>query len=217
MKHLSFTLTAVFFFFFGQAFAQENERYTEAMKKGLELIQTAESPDAMTTAANHFERIAETESDKWLPGYYAAYCLTMQSFMIQDGEQKDEVLDVAQEWIDKITAIDAEESEIYALQAMIYQARIQVDVMRRGPEMSMLQMSALEEAEDLNEDNPRVYFLRGQNTYYTPKFFGGGAKAAKPILDQAKEKYDAFEAEDELAPNWGGDRVVYLLSQYEEE
>lgn len=215
MKLLTITLATVFVLTTGQLAAQEDDQYTSAMKEGLELLQAAESSDDLMAASNHFERIASAEGDKWLPGYYASYALTMVSFNEQNGEKKDEILDLAQDWVDKISDIEGKESEIFALQAMIYQARIQVDPMARGAEMSMLQMSALQEAEDLNPDNPRIFFLRGQNTYYTPEFFGGGAEAARPILEEAKKKYDAYEVEDELAPDWGKERVDYLLSLYE--
>lgn len=207
------TILAICITFSAQA---QGDRYTAAMQKGLSLLSDAESIEDMTAVVNHFERVAQAESQEWLPGYYAAYTLSMQSFQTEGGEEKDELLDKAQDWIDNIQELAPEESEILVMQAMIYQARIQVDFMARGAEMSMLQASALAEAEEMNPENPRIFLLRGQNTYYTPEFFGGGAEAARPILETAKEKFEAYESDNELAPAWGSGSLEYLLAQYEE-
>lgn len=215
MNRFSAFLTAIALIVSLSSFAQD-ERYTAAMQKGMAQLREATSTEDMTAVVNHFERVAQAESEEWLPGYYAAYTLSMQSFMTENGEEKDDLLDKAQEWIDHIQPMAPEESEILVMQAMIYQARIQVDFMARGAEMSMLQASTLAEAEELNPENPRVFLLRGQNTYYTPEFFGGGAEAAKPILETAKAKFEAFETENELAPAWGNGRLEYLLARYEE-
>lgn len=215
MNRFSSFLTILILFFTLSIHAQE-DRYVAAMKKGLSQLSEIESIEDMTAVVNHFERVAQAESAEWLPGYYAAYTLSMQSFRTENGEEKDELLDKAQEWIDNILEMEPEESEILVMQAMIYQARIQVDFMARGAEMSMLQAAALAEAEELNPANPRVFLLRGQNTYYTPEFFGGGAEAARPILETAREKFDAYESDNELAPAWGNGRLEFLLAQYEE-
>jgi len=75
-------------------------------------------------------------------------------------------------------------SEVLALRANYYQAKLQGSPMMApyyGPKAGNI----LEVA--LNEDptNPRAYLLMGQNLFYTPAMFGGGADKAKPFLEKA--------------------------------
>ena len=197
--------------------AQPGEAYLAAMQQGLTQLGAVETIEDYTAVANHFARIAEAEPAEWLPAYYVGYAYTMQSFMVKKDKEKDAVLDIAQEWLDKASAINPEESEILVLQAMLYQGRIQVDMMRRGAEFSMLQASVLAEAEELNPDNPRIFLMRGQNTYYTPAFFGGGKEAAQADLETAASKFETYEAPSEIWPSWGAERAAWFMEKYAEE
>ena len=63
--------------------------------------------------------------------------------------------------------------------------------------------ASLETAKTLNPENPRIYFLEGVNKVNLPPSFGGGADLAKPILEEAVSKFEAFTNEDPLWPGWG--------------
>jgi hypothetical protein len=63
--------------------------------------------------------------------------------------------------------------------------------------------SSLDEAYQNNPSNPRIYFLRGKSTIYTPVFMGGGKKAALPYLQHAIELYHEFRPKNNLYPYWG--------------
>ncbi len=197
------------------AIGQSQRAYQRHMKGGIELLNSTETEIHYALAAQTFQQAEGEYPEEWLPGYYLAYTHIMQSFDMAGGTVKDSLLDLAQAAIDRATAIQAEESELLVLQAYLYQARIQVDMANRGPEMTMHQRSALFEAEQLNPDNPRIYLLRGQNTWFMPAFFGGGAEAAKPSILTAREKYAAFEAPSEIWPSWGEERLEYFLEQYD--
>ncbi len=53
------------------------------------------------------------------------------------------------------------------------------------------------------------------NAYYTPKMFGGGAEAARPLYEEAKVRYAAFRPASALAPNWGERQLLGRLKQYD--
>ena len=181
---------------------QEN-RYTTAMLTAIEKMEQAYYPADLTESANQFERIATAEKSRWMPYYYASYCLISMSFDEKDGNKKDQILDRAQELLDKAMELEAEQSELYTLQAFLYPSRIMVDPMGRGMELIGKMLASLETAKELNPDNPRAYFLEGVNKLNLPPSLGGGADVAKPILEEALIKFEAFANEDPLWPGWG--------------
>ncbi|MEN8118038.1 MAG: hypothetical protein ABFS16_13725 [Bacteroidota bacterium] len=189
-----------------------SSNYEEVMKTNIDKMYKSTSSVELQILANQFERIANAEKDKWLPGYYAAYCFTSSIFFDEmETDDKHKQLDKAQAIIENLLKKHNEESEIYALQALVYQLRI--TDMSKGYKYSTLSAKAIDEAERLNSDNPRVYYLRGSNTFHTPKMFGGGPAKAKPHLEKALEMFETQKPECELAPTWGKEHNNQLLNQ----
>lgn len=183
-------------------FTQEN-KYQEAMTSTIEALDNASGPDEYLECANRFERIASAEKTLWMPYYYASYSLVVMSFDEADGEKKDQVLDRAQELLDAALKLEPEESELHVLQAFLYPSRILVDPMGRGMIYMEKMFGSLETAKALNPDNPRIYFLEGVNKVNLPPSMGGGIELAKPILEEAMAKFEVFNSNDPLWPNWG--------------
>jgi hypothetical protein len=181
----------------------QEDRYTTAMLGAIKKMEQASDPADLMESANRFERIATAEKSRWMPYYYASYSLISMSFDENDGNKKDQILDRAQELLDKAMELEAEESELYTLQAFLYPSRIMVDPMGRGMNLIGKILASLETAKKLNPDNPRAYFLEGVNKLNLPPSLGGGADVAKPILEEALVKFEAFANEDPLWPGWG--------------
>ncbi|MCF6183324.1 MAG: hypothetical protein L3J56_01640 [Bacteroidales bacterium] len=191
---LSFTLTSVF---------AQNGMYKREMKKNINLLYSAKDIAEYQTIANKFDLIAEKEKDEWLPLYYASFARILMSYKEQNGEKKDALLDEAQKPLDKAFKIKEKESELFVLQGMLYQARISVSPMARGYRYSSLSNNFLEDAQEIDEENPRIYYLEGMNALNMPSMFGGGKEKALPYFQKGKEKYDKFTTSNELMPNWG--------------
>ena len=181
----------------------QQDPYTNAMKSAIELMEQASEPGELAESANRFERIATAEKSKWMPYYYASYSLVSMSYDEGDGAQRDLILDRAQDLLDQALELEPKESELHVLQAFLYPSRILVDPMGRGMTYIELMFSSLEKAKSLNPENPRSYFLEGVNKLNLPPSFGGGADVAKPILEEALVKFEAFTNEDPLWPSWG--------------
>jgi hypothetical protein len=181
----------------------QGTQYEEAMKQAIGEMNSNEHPQGLLEAANTFERISLNEPDQWLPLYYAAYAYILISYQEQELTQKDPLLDKAQGFLDKAFCLAPGESELYALQAFLYPSRITVDPMGRGMEYMGLLNQAIDKAIELNPENPRSYYLRAIITLNLPEAFGGGAGAAKPVFEKAKEKFDRFQPESSLSPDWG--------------
>ncbi len=156
-----------------------------------------------TDAANFFERIAQMESSEWLPLYHAAHAWLIMGFMETDVSKKDPYFDKAQGFVDRALKIAPDESELYTLQAFIYPGKMSVDPMGRGPALVGRMNAALDKAIRLNPDNPRNYYLQAITLLNMPEAFGGGKAVAKPIFEKAREKFEQFQAQSPLWPNWG--------------
>ena len=184
------------------SFAQDNS-YKHAMETALEKLSQASTINDYTDAANFFERIAQIESSEWLPLYHAAHAWLIMGFMEEDVLKKDPCFDKAQEFVDRALEIAPDESELYTLQAFIYPGRMSVDPMGRGPALVGKMNETLDKAIRLNPDNPRSYYLQAVTLLNMPEAFGGGKAVAKPIFEKAREKFDQFQPQSPLWPNWG--------------
>ncbi|QIA08142.1 tetratricopeptide repeat protein [Draconibacterium halophilum] len=181
----------------------QGKNYEAAMTAALEKMKSSETVANFQQAANTFERISITETKEWLPLYYASYSMIVISYFDQDVNKKDAYLDKAQQFLDKAFKIAPDESELYSLQAFLYPSRITVDPMGRGMEYMPKMNAAIDKAIALNPENPRSYYLRAITLFNMPEQFGGGADAARPHFETAKEKFDRFEPKSPLHPNWG--------------
>lgn len=192
----------------------QSEQYEGAMKQQLSLLDSAStySANGMQQLANTFERIAEAEKTQWLPYYYAAYCRVNEAYMAKDKSKVDGLADKALVNIEKAQALKGKDSEISCIQSMISSARIGVDPMTRGMKYGPESGAYLEEAKQLNPENPRVYMLQGQSLLYTPEAFGGSKTKAKETFELALKKFAAFKPESALAPNWGEHYVKQLIA-----
>lgn len=195
------------------SFAQTNDdKFKTGMKKGLEMLDASKSPDDFLKTSNYFERIAQAESKQWLPPYYAAYGNLLAGLTSRDKAIQDQYYDKALVQIDQANNLSAENSEIYALKGYIQFMKMSVDPQARLSFMASSSAS-LGKAKALNPENPRIYLINGQNTFYTPEAFGGGKLKAKPILENAVAKFAIFKPATELDPIWGSDRAKALLAQ----
>ncbi len=215
MKKITILFFAVLFGTF--AFAQ-NEKYIAVMEKTIAQMIPQQSTEKWQACANAFERIANAESDQWLPAYYHAYCNMMMA--LNGYQQKTEFepyLDKAQESLDKAAKLEPNNSEILSLQAYIYQGRIWPNPMVNGATYAPKSIATCDKAIELDPTNPRPYYLKGQNTYFTPEFFGGGAKNALPFLKEANEKFQTFVKASAIHPDWGMGANNYFLEKAEQD
>lgn len=193
--------------------AQESSDYIMVMLEQKKAMKNANSIADYQNLANGFERIGNAESNQWHPLYYAGLCYVNMSFFNSTAVQKDAYLDKAQSFIDKAMEIHPDESEIYVLQALTYQGRIQVDAAQRGMTFSQKAAQSVNEAKEYNPENPRAFYLLGMNVLHTPEAFGGGAANACPLFKKADELFIAEKPEHVLSPTWGSEGNQKQIAQ----
>lgn len=193
------------------AASADEDKFVPAIKKGLELLSNAQSPDQFQLAANHFERIASAETKEWLPLYYAAYANLNAGLTETDKTKQDALYDRALSQLKAAEEISKENSEILAMQGYVVLMKLAVDPMVRGMNMMPEGMALLQKAKTADPENPRVYLIEGQFKFYTPEAYGGGKAAAQPILQIGKEKYAVATRASDIVPQWGKQRLEELL------
>ncbi len=180
-----------------------------------QVMNTGDAAELQALAAK-LERAATVAPADWLPRYYQAYALLISAFTSkEDGDAKDALLDRAEVALAQARQLKGDESELLALQAYVYQARLGISPMLRSMKYSRMVSETVTLAKKADATNPRPYLIGANNVYYTPSMFGGGAEAAKPLFEEAKAKYAAFRPAGPLAPNWGQNQVLGRLKKYE--
>ncbi len=193
--------------------AQSNSKYEEAMSKGMDLLIKSETSADFLSTSNQFERIANKENKDWLPKYYRAYTLLLAGIFEKENDAKDALFISALEQTNQADLLNPENSEIYTLKGYVQFMTMTVDPTNRAANAIPTAMASLAKARKLDPMNPRPDFVQGQNTFYTPEYFGGGAQLAKPYLTNAAQKFEIQKKTEAFAPSWGKDRCLMLLSE----
>jgi len=193
-----------------------DDKYEKEIKKNLEKIDECKAPNDFIKLANNFERIAVAEKDKWLPYYYSAFVYVLASYVDSSNSRKDIYLDKSDKFNNIADSLQPNNSEIYTLKGMISQARMQVDPMNRWQKYGADATKSFTKAMEIDTLNPRPEYLIGVGVFFTPKQFGGGPTAAKPILEKSLAKFEKFVPENEIMPKWGKEQVIDYLKQINE-
>jgi hypothetical protein len=215
MKHILFLATMLFTL---TAFSQ-NEKFIKTMETSIAAFDTTRSVDRMKELANKFERIGEAEKTQWLPYYYAAIANVNMGYGLSggqmgvNGDKIDPLADKAEKLINKADELSKNNSEIYVVKKMIATLRLMVDPMNRYMQYGPAAAQALETAKKLNPENPRVYYLDGQDKLYTPEQYGGSKTEAVKLFEIALQKFTAFKPESSIAPSWGKQMTEYFLGE----
>jgi len=184
--------------------AQSN--YEQGMKKAFELW--GSNP---TEAANLFERIANAESENWLPAYYAAHVKVGQAFMEKDKDKLSALLESAQGLVNDASAISKNNPEIMVIQALVHTAWIASDGMVYGPTLSPKVATIYGQALQLAPDNPRVLFSKAEWDMGSARFFGQDTTPYCKDVERALELFATFKPETPFHPNWGKERAEQVL------
>ena len=194
----------------------QDAKFAKAMEKNIALIDSANTQSSVSLfqdAYNGFERIANANPKEWLPLYYQSFCEIMMGMKQDNNVKKDEYFDKADALISKADDIKPDNSEIYVMKSFVTSMKISVDPQTRGQQLGMKSGMLLGKAIQLDPENPRAYFLKGQGLLYTPPAFGGGKDKAIPVLETAVEKFAKFKPANNIMPNWGEARCKAALAE----
>ncbi|RYY86210.1 MAG: hypothetical protein EOO15_15100 [Chitinophagaceae bacterium] len=198
-------------------FAQ-GDKYKSAMQPRVTALDTTRDFTALNDLAAGFERIADAEKTQWLPYYYAALARINAGYTLTQGKtpatttQLDPIADQSEALLNKAEALSKDNSEIFVVRKMIATLRMMGNPMARYMTYGPQAAAALATAKQLNPENPRVYYLEGQDKFFTPAQFGGSKEEAVVLWNEALKKFDSFKPADPLAPTWGRRNTEYFLT-----
>ncbi len=216
MKNLTFIFTASCILLALPVNSQENkidtiksnstelQQFKEDLKSSVADFDSARSTNDLVSACNRLGLIAKKYNDQWAANYYACYSLTILSYIEKDTKKKDAYLDVAEVYLNNVkNEYKTEYDELYVLTAMYDNARLAVQPATRYKKFGDLFNENIEKAKSLQPNNPRIYYLKGNSVYYTPKMFGGGAKNALSYFEKADPLFKNESKDDIFKPYWG--------------
>lgn len=199
------------FMMFGVLVASaQSDKYVAAMQKNLLMFDSAKTTADLLSVANTFERIGDADKTQWLPYYYAGLALSTAGWNDQKMD-KDANSTRINTLCDKAEALD-KNSEIYVLRNMSATQQMMVDPQTRYMTYGVQAGKDLEIATQLNPDNPRIYYLKGESLFNTPVAFGGGKDKAKPMFEKAIALFQTDKPKP-LWPNWGRERSEAELAK----
>ena len=190
----------------------QSKEFAGAMGQALGQYASCKTIEDFQALGNRFGLIANAEKEEWLPLYYRAHCYIMMSFMEPtDAAKKDNYLDEAEKSITKMIELAPKESEVYALQSLLYSARLVVNPMERGQEYGALSGQAVGTALGLDANNPRAKFIKLRNDMGTAQFFGKDIKEYCPQASELLANWDNYKLRSPLYPAWGKDQVAEIV------
>lgn len=194
-------------------FSSAND-YQKELGKSIEaLLQVDDNPEEYLALAHKFEALSKTKEKEWLPLYYAALSNVWATFSDDNKAHTDSILDHCTSLLERAEELSGDKSELLCLHSLVASAKIMVDPRTRGMKYAAQSSGFLDNAQKANPNNPRVYFVKAQSLIFTPEMFGGGCKNAKPLADEAFEKYQTFKPKSAFAPNWGLSECVELQKE----
>ena len=150
------TITLIVILISTIGFAQS--KYQQGMTKAFELWKS-EKP---WEAANLFERIAQVETDNWLPPFYVAQINVFNSYSEKDKEKMVAQMDKARNFLNDAKALTENNAELLVLEAQLLTAWVVYDGQQYGMKYSQKIAELYKQAFDLAPDNPRVVLGKAQ-------------------------------------------------------
>jgi hypothetical protein len=183
--------------------AKAQDNYQTEMRKNIDQLDTINNVNSINGSISFFTAAYGLKND-WHALYEECFAYIKLSKAVKSDEDKKAALQTAANLLDKLPEQNDEIQVLKAYYAMNY---LTVDHTEWQTYLPMLQ-EALQKAETLNPDNPRVYFLSGIMKYNMPAAMGGGHDEGLTILKKAKEKFSTYQPADGLAPGWGRREVL---------
>jgi len=203
MKHL-ITLALILV----SAIVGAQTNFDKGMQKAFEFWGNNQWDDA----ENVFERIANAETQQWLPHYYIAQINSLKSWTVKDETVLKAQLDKAQEHLDAALKISENNPELMVMQAQVLTNWVAFDGQTYGMKYSAKIAELYAKAYAMAPDNPRVVLGKAEWDMGSARFFGQDIKPFCDDIEKSIELFANFKPETPFSPNWGKDRAIDVLA-----
>ncbi len=165
----------------------------------------------MDKLAKQLKEVSNPKAEK-LAHYWRAYLHYYQTiYFMENNEEKaaEKHIDKA---IDLLENMEEKNSEDYALLAMARGLSIPFKAGIRAPFISGKASKNANKALELNQQNPRAYFVIASNDFYTPEQYGGGKIVEENLLKAIN--LPAQDKPNPYLPAWGHQEAYEMLIKF---
>ena len=208
MQNLWIIITLLLMSLFTQSKAQTS--YDAEMEKAISEFQQSETLVDFDKTAQHFDQIAQSNPDNWLPVYYSMFMKTLAAFQMEP-KQALKTSDRLDDQFQKLESLNPNESEALILRALYRTVKVAKDPQRYGMTLPSAIIRDYNEALRLEPENPRATYLMAQFNMESAPYWGKDPKQYCPQIEQAKQLFLKEEKSD-FEPNWGEDRTDEILN-----
>ena len=152
------------------------------------------------------------QTDQNLYRYWQAYALFYEAILHMQNQDEKPAEVTTNLAINMLKKLDAKTSEDFALLAMLQGFSVQFKPGVKAPFISGRSGKNARIAREMNPQNPRAYYVLGNNDFYTPKQFGGG-KEVVAHLEKAIT-LSGQQADNPYLPSWGAENAYEMLMRY---
>jgi len=191
------------FFWLLAATLHAQSPYETGMQRAFEQWEAGKNTEAIAL----FERIAQAETERWVPLYHAAYVLILSSFEAPDKTKRDAQLERAKEHIAAAHERAPDNAELITLEGFLYTAYVAMEPDTYGMQYMGKVIALHDRALAIDPDNPRARMHKIEFEWNGANFFG---QDLTPFCERMKAVIPIFEAEQSdlpFAPQHGIERA----------
>lgn len=210
---MKLVLTIMLTFSFAFTQASDLKSLMKAFKTELERAHFESTSEELQKLRAKGERLLKMDEYSWHSHYYLAFIYDHLGNleMGKDEDKADDYFDLALEYLE--SANERKESEeSYAMKSAIYGKKIGLSPIK-GMFLGPKSESAIEEAYELNKNNPRVWIVDAIGKMHTPAFFGGDKEKSRELLEKSIEELKTYEEKDSLMIHWGSADAYAWLAE----
>ena len=180
---------------------------SKALESAVMQFNQTNNPSSYTQLYLKFEQLYSVDKTNWLIPYYAGMTKSLMC-LLKMGD-RDALANEALIWLAKAKSIEVND-EIYCAESLAYTAKMSVNPALRWFTYEGKIKNSLNMAKKLNPNNPRVYILEANIQQKLPYIFGGGCKAAKPLIQKAELFFNTQNKANSIEPSWGIQSLMKL-------
>jgi len=198
--------------------ASAQQDFKTPLKATWDAFDTSKTPEAQAPLANKLILIAKKWDNEWATHYYVTLSKIIISYGEKDEAKHDAILDDAEKELETtVSLLGKPNDETWVLAAMIANSRMSINPMQRWQKYGKIFSDDLENAKEINPENPRMYYMKAISVFFTPKNYGGGKKNAQPYFEKAEGFYAKEDGKDITKPYWGKDHNGQFLAECKKE
>ncbi|GAB5410416.1 MAG: hypothetical protein BalsKO_27810 [Balneolaceae bacterium] len=172
---------------------------------------SSKNPAKLDLIGTQLDKLAE-QRDLNIVHYWRAYQGYYKGIYLVSSGEINSAEKLIDQQIDLLSSLKNKGSEEYALLGLIRSFSIQFKTFIRAPFISNSASGDVKKALELDDANPRAFYVSASSDYYTPKNFGGGKKVEELLLKVLGLPIQ--KVPNPVLPSWGKLNAYELLLQF---